>query len=99
VPKAMTIQEIADSTSNDAELPSVITAVKTNKWKKSYVSSTLVRKGSNSVFGVDAKQGIHDLQVFSTNLSIPGNYIFSRKSCLVRTMPWCPSCAMSITRI
>jgi hypothetical protein len=41
VPKAMTIQEIADSTSNDAELPSVITAVKTNKWKKSYVSSTL----------------------------------------------------------
>ena len=41
VPKAMTIQEIADSTSKDAELPSVITAVKTNKWEKSYVSSTL----------------------------------------------------------
>ena len=37
----MTIQEIADSTSKDAELPSVITAVKTNKWEKSYVSSTL----------------------------------------------------------
>jgi hypothetical protein len=37
----MTIQEIADSTSNDAELQSVITAVKTNKLKKSYVSSTL----------------------------------------------------------
>ena len=41
MPKAMTIQEIADSTSNDAELQSVITAVKTNKLKKSYVSSTL----------------------------------------------------------
>lgn len=41
VPKAMTIQEIADSTSKDAELQSVITAVKTNKWEKSYVNSTL----------------------------------------------------------
>lgn len=41
VPKAVTIQEIAESTSKDAELQSVITAVKTNRWEKSYVCSTL----------------------------------------------------------
>ena len=38
-----------------------------------------IRKGSNSVFEVGAKQGIHDLQVFSTNLSIPGNIFVHAK--------------------
>ena len=38
----------------------------------------------------------HEMQErikLSTSLSIPGHQTFSRISCLVRTIPWCPSCA------
>ena len=34
--------------------------------------------------------------VFSTRRSIPGNHTFSRRSCLIWVIPWCPSCAMSM---
>jgi hypothetical protein len=44
--------------------------------------------GSNVLFGVDVRQGIHDLQVFSTSLSIPGKYTFSRNGCFVHSWPY-----------
>jgi hypothetical protein len=41
----------------------------------------------NVLFGVEARHGMHDLQVFSTSFSIPGIYTFSRNSCFVLTIP------------
>jgi hypothetical protein len=36
VPKAMTLNEIVDRTQKDPDLQAFITAVKTNRWEKSY---------------------------------------------------------------
>ena len=41
VPKAMTLNEILESTQNDSELQEVIKAIKTNRWDKSISSKVL----------------------------------------------------------
>ena len=55
-------------------------------------------RGSRCEVLMLAWHGMQQATFHSTLLSIPGNHTLERKSCLVLTIPWCPSWHMLMIR-
>ena len=54
---------------------------------------TVGRSGSALDLSATDLQGIQAFTIVSTWYTMPGHHTFSLIICLVRTIPWCPSCA------